>query len=157
MSGVDRRIVPLLKSASEIENASRTSRSTCSSDQVGRAHVRDLRRNRGHGRNGATNRMHIGIHTYNALTRRPKAPGYPRAIDHATWKPVHASVTLALASSTYTWASSTACLPAENQLTCQRPEPFVYSYAVARGCRRSSATIVRLRAAIFSTFAAVRR
>ena len=70
--------------------------------QVRASHERDLRRNRGHGRNGATNSTHIGIHTYSALTRLPNAPAYPRAIDHATWKPVHASVTFALASSTYT-------------------------------------------------------
>ena len=45
------------------------------------------------------NSTHNGIHTYQALTRRPNAPGYPRAIDHATWKPVHTWVTLPVASS----------------------------------------------------------
>ena len=34
--------------------------------------------------NGAANRMQNGTQMYQALTRRPKAPGYPRAIVHAT-------------------------------------------------------------------------
>ena len=34
--------------------------------------------------NGSTNRTHRGSHTYSAFTCLPNAPGYPRAIVHAT-------------------------------------------------------------------------
>ncbi len=63
-SGTEIPISAWLKNASEIENASSTSRSRCSSD--GR---------RRQGKNGATNKMHSGIQTYHELTRRPNAPG----------------------------------------------------------------------------------
>ena len=48
-------------------------------------------------------------------------------------------------------------MPEENQLTCHCPGPLVYVYAVASGWRFSSALIVNVAAAIFSTSAAVRR
>ncbi len=47
--------------------------------------------------------------------------------------------------------------PDENQLTCHWPGPLVYSYGTASGCRRSSALIVSVAAAIRSTWAAVSR
>ncbi len=47
--------------------------------------------------------------------------------------------------------------PDENQLTCHWPGPLVYSYGTASGCRRSSALIVSVAAAIRSTWAAVNR
>ena len=41
-----------------------------------------------------------GSHTQGWLRLWPNDPGYPRAIVHATWNPVHASVTLRVESST---------------------------------------------------------
>ena len=64
---------PWLKNASEAEKDSRTSRSRCSSDSGRRKF-----------KNGSKNSPHSGSQMYSALARRPNAPGYPRAIVHAT-------------------------------------------------------------------------
>ena len=50
--------------------------------------------------NGAMKSTVSAIHTSGELTLRPNAPGYPRAIVHATCGPVQASVTRPVSSLT---------------------------------------------------------
>ena len=114
-SGIAAKMWPWLKNHSETDSETSASRSTV-------RRPNGLRQSTSPSRNSAQNESH---NQGSLIFAPPNAPFVPRAIPHATWGPVNASVTSPLASSTVPFAISPAA--PDHTFTVQSPRLYVAS------------------------------